>query len=419
MSSTSMKEKLWGEFEDSNDDPWGDHSFVQSDYEELLTPLSYPPSSTTLHQPSQQLTSSFQILSGESTRSDVTVQNTIRLLQHSRHVAQLITRAQSLTNSGGGDSSSSLPPCPAMPVENPLPRTPLGVQPLNFLVPQTTPFTSGEESGLQLQIEHSTARKMLRQAVALVLVHSGFTDSSETVLRTLTDLMHDFLIKLTKTYRTNVDVSILNMGYSPFHDVLEQTLQELHIGGLRDFHTMYKERVQNYHNLVKANALQLTNHYNLLVTKHQQQKQQQQHQVLWQPSGNSKNGSATPVPFSTVFPTAGGGSINITIGALPGTASIHFPNMTACTSADNQALTELVAADNSRGSRPTRFSSTIAAGCVTAATTSTTSSSASNNGLMNLEQEMSRQYTPVSLQSDNDGRSQNSPLSAHFSRSQR
>ncbi|XP_018015684.1 STAGA complex 65 subunit gamma [Hyalella azteca] len=409
MTTAAVKEKLWGEFEDSNDDPWGDHSFVLSDYEELLTPRSYPPGSTALHQPSQQLTSSFQILSGELTRSDVTVQNTIRLLQHTRHVAQLINRAQSLANSGS-DSASSLPPCPAMPAEMPLTRAPLGVQPLNFLLPQTTAFTSGEEGGLQLQIEHGTARKMLRQAVALVLVHAGFTDSCETVLRTLTDLMHDFLTKLTKTYRTNVDNSILNLGYSPFHDVLEQTLQEMHLGGLRDLHTMYMERVQNYHNLVKANALQLTSHYSALISKQQQQKQQQQqqpqHQVLWQSNG-SKNGSATAVPFSTVLPTAGGGSINITIGALPGTASINFPNMTACTSADSPSSTEFITADAPRGGRSSRFSS----GGRSATPTS-------SSGLVNLEQEMSRQYTPVSLQNDTDGRNQNSPLSAHFSRTQ-
>lgn len=459
---SEVKEKHWGEFGDSSDDPWGDHSFMLSDYEELLPPQLHPPSSTSLHQPSPQLTSSFQILSGESTRSDVTVQNTIRLLQHTRHVSHLINRAQNLSGSGSssGNSNSngsgdlppsSLPACPPLPAEIALSRPPLSHQTLNFLPPQSTPFTAGQESGLCLEVQHGTARKMLRQAVALVLAHAGFTDSTDTVLRTLADLVHDFMTKFTKTFRVNADTATLNLNYCPFHDVLEQTMKEMNIGGLLDLHKMYTERVQNYHANVKDNAVQLTNHYNMLLIKQQQQptpppsQQQQQQHVAWPttPGSNTTTaatnstlalGSAsTPfstvfptagasstntttaatnstlalgsgsAPFSTVFPTAGGGSINITIGAIPGSTGINFPNLTASSSPDEGGNVEAIGGRGRVNSGATRSNSGGGQ-----------SSGSTPSNIINLEQELSRHYAPLNAQSDADGRNQNSPLATHF-----
>lgn len=62
-----------------------------------------------------------------------------------------------------------------------------------------------------------------------------------------------------------------------FQDVLEQTMQQLQLGGLLDLHRMYKDKVLNYHNNVKSNAIQLTNHYNMLVTRQQQNAAAQLH----------------------------------------------------------------------------------------------------------------------------------------------
>uniref|UniRef100_A0A2P2I4U1 STAGA complex 65 subunit gamma-like n=1 Tax=Hirondellea gigas TaxID=1518452 RepID=A0A2P2I4U1_9CRUS len=442
-----LKEKHWGEFEDSNDDLWGSHSFVPSDYHELMTPQIYPPTSISLHQPSHQMTSTFQILNGGSCKPDPNVQNTVRCLQHTRHVSHLINRAQTALNSSSSNNSSSnggndtppitLTPCPPLPTDLPLKRTPLGFQNLNFLPPQSTAFTSGNENGHLQEVEQATARKMLRQSVALLLAHAGFVETSESILRTLSDLAHEFLTKFTKTLRNNADNATLLGNYCPFHDVLEQTMQQMHIGGFKDLHTMYKERVQNYEDNVKHTAQQFNNHYNGMLSNYQQQQQQ----MSWQSS--SSNSVPTPGrPYTQMFSTAAGGSINITIGALPGSAGINYPNLTASNSLDDSSNnSDTIVANNLPSSRSNtnitiRTSASAVVGSAgntvgragnagrgsignargsTVVSNTTGVANNINNTIINLEQELSRQYAPINLQSaDADGRNQNSPLATHF-----
>lgn len=84
---------------------------------------------------------------------------------------------------------------------------------LNWL---NSSYTSGKNEPQLLEVEGTTARLILRKAVATVCAHTGYTDTSESVLRFLTDVLHEFLTKLTNLLRANTD-SLLLTDRCPFH----------------------------------------------------------------------------------------------------------------------------------------------------------------------------------------------------------
>lgn len=252
----------WGEFQDSQRSGGDDWSLSASDMDDWLTPKPLAPTAPMLHQPSPEETPSFQILPAKFCRSDPLVQQTIQLLQYQRQVAQLIVRAQTSGLEGG-----SLPQCTPPPDDTVPERKTAKPSFLNFIPPERTPFTSGKNQPQLLEVEGSTARLILRKAVATVCAHTGYTDTSESVLRVLTDVTHEFLNKLTSSLRANTD-NLLLTDRCPFHDVVEQTLHDVGIGSMTELHKMYRERVLQYHTRVQQESLQLYNQYqNLLLTR--------------------------------------------------------------------------------------------------------------------------------------------------------
>ncbi|XP_050738632.1 STAGA complex 65 subunit gamma-like isoform X2 [Eriocheir sinensis] len=245
----------WGEEAEQQRGGGDDWGLSPADMEDLLTPQPPAPTPPALHQPSPEETPSFQILPAELCRTDPLVLQTIRLLQHQRQVAQLIARAQSLGMDGG-----SLPSCPPLPEEPVLNRRTTKPHFLNFLPPEHTPFTTGKTQQHILEVEGSTARLILRKAVATICAHAGYTDTSESVLRLLTDTTHEFLNKITGVLRTNTD-NLLLTDRCPFHDVVEKTLHDVGMGSMSELHQMYRDRVVLYHAKVRQETLQLYHHY--------------------------------------------------------------------------------------------------------------------------------------------------------------
>lgn len=135
---------------------------------------------------------------------------------------------------------------------------------MNFIPPERTPFTSGKNQPQLLEVEGTTARLILRKAVATVCAHTGYTDTTESVLRVLTDVTHEFLIKLTGVLRSNTD-NLLLSDRCPFHDVVEQTLHDVGLGSMTELHKMYRERVLLYHTRVRQESFQLYNQYQALT----------------------------------------------------------------------------------------------------------------------------------------------------------
>ncbi|XP_076040123.1 spt7 isoform X2 [Oratosquilla oratoria] len=251
--SHQQESGLWGELQDSRGlEEWG---LSSSDMEDLLTPQPPPPAAPILYQPSQEETPSFQILPPEFCRTDALVLNTIRLLQYQRQMAQLIARAQNV-----GVDPSSLPSCPGPPDDPPNQPKAAKLHYLNFLPPTKTAFMCGKSQPQRPEVEGTTARLILRKAVAAVCAHAGYTDTTESVLKVLTDLTHEFLQKLTGMLRANTDTLQLTDN-CPFQDVVEQTLHNMGLGSMRDLHAMYRDRVVGYHNRVKQEGLIMYQQY--------------------------------------------------------------------------------------------------------------------------------------------------------------
>lgn len=257
MDSTRQSiesEGHWEEMASTRQSLGDEWTLSSSDMEDLLKPQPPAPTCPPLHQPSQEETPSFQILPAEFCRTDPVVLQTIRLLQYQRQVAQLIARAQTVGMDGG-----SLQPCPAPPEDLFDYKTDKSLF-LNFLPPETTSFTTNDSHPQMLEVEGSTARLILRKAVATVCAHTGYTDTTESVLRVLTDITHEFLTKLTCVLRNNTDKLLLTDS-CPFHDVVEQSLHDIGMGSMTELHHMYQSRVVAYHARVQQEAQQLYQQY--------------------------------------------------------------------------------------------------------------------------------------------------------------
>ncbi|KAK3854127.1 hypothetical protein Pcinc_039371 [Petrolisthes cinctipes] len=253
----------WGEEVDGQRGSGEDWGLNSADMEDLLTPKPPLPTSPALYQPSQEETPSFQILPGEFCRTDPLVMQTIRLLQHQRQVSQVISRVQSVGVEPGG----SIPSCPPPPDDPVLERKTAKPHFLNFLPPENTAFTQGRTQTPVVEVEAATARLILRKAVAGLLAHTGYTDTSESVLRLLTDTAHQVLSRLCSVLRANTDL-LLQTDRCPFHDVVEKTLHDVGLGSMSSLHQMYRDRVIQYHARVKQETTHLYHQYlNLAHTR--------------------------------------------------------------------------------------------------------------------------------------------------------
>jgi len=250
----SSKTKYWGEFDEPDN---REHTnFQHSDYHHLLYPLEPSPSLVKMHQPSPQLTSSFEVLSGDSCRFNPIVQNTIRYVQYNNNVLHLISIAKNVLSSADEVSTASLAPCPPIPAEAPSFRH------------LTSPNL---DDALHIEVRHSIASKIMRQSVSLMLSHQGFTDTSESVLRVITDVLHQFMSQLTILLREHMDAALLVNTQPNIYDVFETTLQDKVGWSINDLLKMYKEKVVDYQTNAKAQASQLHNSYSALLGRVKEQ----------------------------------------------------------------------------------------------------------------------------------------------------
>lgn len=82
--------------------------------------------------------------------------------------------------------------------------------------------------------------------MATVLAHASFESAQESVLETLTDLVHEHYLRLTRLLRVAVDREA-RLGASPFPDVLEQVFHEVGIGSVLALQRFWQVRIKDYH----------------------------------------------------------------------------------------------------------------------------------------------------------------------------
>ncbi|CAL4113623.1 unnamed protein product, partial [Meganyctiphanes norvegica] len=248
-----VTESHWGEMVDTQKNSSDEWTLSSSDMGDLLKPLPPAPTCPPLHQPSQEETPSFQII--PRCKSIITIMPSIGNLKNYCDQRHLRPTTRTVGIDGG-----SLQPCPAPPEDLPVDSKIDKSLFLNFLPPETTSFTSNKNHPQMLEVEGSTARLILRKAVATVCAHTGYTDTTESVLRVLTDITHEFLTKLTGVLRSNTDKLLLT-DLCPFHDVVEHSLHDIGMGSMTELHHMYQSRVVSYHAHVQQEAQQLYQQY--------------------------------------------------------------------------------------------------------------------------------------------------------------
>lgn len=108
----------------------------------------------------------------------------------------------------------------------------------------STPFRGKGEPVTELS--WPSCRQLLYQSVATVLAHAGFESAQESVLETLTDLVHEHYLRITHLLRVAVDREA-RLGASPFPDVVEQVFHEMGIGSVLALQRFWQVRIKDYH----------------------------------------------------------------------------------------------------------------------------------------------------------------------------
>lgn len=96
------------------------------------------------------------------------------------------------------------------------------------------------------ELSWPSCRQLLYQSVATVLAHAGFELANESVLETLTDLVHEHYLRLTKLLRVAVDREACQ-GSTHFPDVVEQVFHEMGIGSVLALQRFWQVRIKDYH----------------------------------------------------------------------------------------------------------------------------------------------------------------------------
>ncbi|XP_034051240.1 STAGA complex 65 subunit gamma isoform X2 [Thalassophryne amazonica] len=237
--------RYWGEIPGPAGAPPSRSSFDLLQREFRSVEMQDPP----LHQPSAQRPRPTTMLDIPSEPCSLTV-HTVQLCQHVRHLRGLLAAAQSQgqssTSAEGGirleEGDISLPACPPTP-----PLMPDDLLPADSKAPWQ-PFQlrhSDPESDFYkgkgepvTELSWPSCRQLLYQAVATILAHAGFELAQESVLETLTDLVHEHYLRLSGLLRVAVDREA-RLGASPFPDVVEQV-----------FHEVSKDLSEEYERLV-------------------------------------------------------------------------------------------------------------------------------------------------------------------------
>lgn len=113
-----------------------------------------------------------------------------------------------------------------------------------YLSPVFPPFRGKGEPVTELS--WLSCRQLLYQSVATVLAHAGFESANESVLETLTDMVHEHYLRLTKLLRVAVDREACR-GSTPFPDVVEQVFHEVGIGSVLALQRFWQVRIKDYH----------------------------------------------------------------------------------------------------------------------------------------------------------------------------
>lgn len=264
--------RYWGEIP-AVSAPQGRSSFDFLQREFRQVEMQDPP----LHQPSAPRPRPTTMLDVPSEPCSLTI-HTVQLCQHVTRLRSLLATAQqgqqplaSSTTDGQGTFKSEegeplppRPPTPTMP-DDLLPPDNKGPS-LPFQLRHSNPesdFYKGKGEPVT-ELNWPSCRQLLYQSVATVLAHAGFETAQESVLETLTDLVHEHYLRLTRLLRVAVDREA-RLGATPFPDVVEQVFHEVGIGSVLALQRFWQTRIKDYHSYMLQVSSELSAEYERVV----------------------------------------------------------------------------------------------------------------------------------------------------------
>lgn len=268
--------RYWGEIPGPAGAPPSRSSFDLLQREFRSVEVQDPP----LHQPSARRPRPTTMLDIPSEPCSLTI-HTVQLCQHVRRLRALLASQGQGQGQGQGASSTSegatrlpeeadaslplRPPTPPampddlLPLDSKAPRQPFQLRhsdpESDFYIGKGEPVT---------ELSWASCRQLLYQAVATVLAHAGFQSAHESVLETLTDLVHEHYLRLSRLLRVAVDREA-RVGASPFPDVMEQVFHEVGIGSMLSLQGFWQVRIKDYHNYMLQVSKDLSEEYERLV----------------------------------------------------------------------------------------------------------------------------------------------------------
>lgn len=187
-------------------------------------------------------------------------------------MASAQAQGQGLAPSEGGSRLDEVeanlpirPPTPPALPDDLLPldsKTPLQPFQLRHSDPESE-FYKGKGEPVT-ELSWPSCRQLLYQSVATILAHAGFESAQESVLETLTDLVHEHYVRISRLLRVAVDREA-RLGASPFPDVVEQVFHEVGIGSVLALQRFWQVRIKDYHSYMLQVCKDLSDEYERMV----------------------------------------------------------------------------------------------------------------------------------------------------------
>lgn len=219
-----------------------------------------------LHQPSSSKSAqSSGLLPPECTAIDPLVEHTIKLIKYNNQMKSLITNMKSqLAGIKKEDDESLKEPLYSTSIPQYEGKIP-GRSTELFCHAKTnidSAFCQGKGVAPP-ELNYEIVKKILTRSVAAIMAHIGFDDTSDVIVRILTDICHQYLSNMCNLLRAAVDRE-KQTGITGFDDVLEQVFHEIGIGSIVYMHDFYMERIIGHYENVLCTSQQLLAEYEQL-----------------------------------------------------------------------------------------------------------------------------------------------------------
>ncbi|XP_048243759.1 STAGA complex 65 subunit gamma-like isoform X1 [Haliotis cracherodii] len=255
----------WGEIPSV---PEADSGIIALEREQMTKPRSMEVEGPRLHQPSSRhYPPSNDPLPADHFQMDPVTLHTIQLIHHAKKMRPLIhsVQQQQIENKNS-EGDITFPTAPSIPeFEGPEQKHQLQ-KPIPFMARDfNSDFAQGKGQPPP-RIDEVTNRKLLRRSVAALCAHVGFDTCPESVLETLTDILNEYYLQMTKHLRAAADTAALNQ-YGGFPDIVEQVFHEMSIGSVTSLHDFYQTRVIAHHQNMQDTCRGLLAEYEKLKQK--------------------------------------------------------------------------------------------------------------------------------------------------------